>query len=274
MKKPNRVMVDISQSLNKIQHQLESTTKAYNSSNDKEKAPPIIRAELHTPQAVLDRAEARDTRQERRDKIRVVIEGFALAAAVIYAGIAAAQWYQMKKATNVAQQGVFDADMNFRRDQRAWIQITVGTAKIVVAAPLEVSIHQVNIGRTAAKKVITKVIVELVRNGNDPAFGQRHPVTNYITAVLYPNTPGDFVAKLHSPNDTSATSPVIPLSRNDLDDFINGRVYLAIYGRVEFTDIFNTDHWVNFCSWQSGSANDILNYTAAKCTAYNDLDSN
>jgi hypothetical protein len=59
------------------------------------------------------------------------------------------------------------------------------------------------------------------------------------------------------------------LTQTQVDDLLNGRAYIGIYGQARFVDIFGNPHWVRFCSWKNyykGNGN----FNAKSCVDYND----
>src|ERR1700730_15621512 len=92
---------DIAVSLDKIHQRIKSAADTYKA--DKEKQPAKIRAELHIPQADVQRNEATQARQERRDRRRLRIEAAGLVAVIVYAALTYGQWSQMKKSSKVSE---------------------------------------------------------------------------------------------------------------------------------------------------------------------------
>jgi hypothetical protein len=73
------------------------------------------------------------------------------------------------------------------------------------------------------------------------------------------------------PNTTKAESRI--LSASEYQELLDGKAYVAFYGRISYFDIFGTFHWVNFCGFGSPSSKSIMVNTK-KCVDYNDIDNN
>jgi hypothetical protein len=169
-----------------------------------------------------------------------------------------------------------------RTDQRAWISMSSGPGKAQKDAngntSVTVPMSIVNTGKTPAKQIFSKVVVEKVRNGESPEFiYENRPHVNDSTGTIFPNAPpAQFDAVLlqgkpHKPGEPD-TEPVL-LTPFQFQDLVDGTSYLAIYGTTSYTDVFDIKHFVNFCSFASFSPTTIQ-VTARKCSDYNDVDNN
>jgi len=164
-----------------------------------------------------------------------------------------------------------------RKDQRAWVAVTVGdpqftrdsSGNVTVSFPAVVS----NSGKTPARHSSTEIVVDTVENGQAPTFAYDDvPRTWSTVGVLLPNVPLQLKAPLlHSivkghPEPRSLSPP-------EYQELLDGKDYIVIYARSSYVDIFGREHWHHFCAFNSPSA-EAVQVTARGCTNYNDVDNN
>jgi hypothetical protein len=241
---------DIAVSLEKIHQRIKSAADTYQA--DKEKQPAKIRAELHIPQADMQRNEATQARQERRDRRRL-LEAAGLVAVIVYAALTYGQWSQMKKSSKVSE--------------RAWGEITSnGLENIKLSDIMTVAFPEqiTNAGNTPAKGIRIESVVEIVDRDKPPSFtysGISHTVTT--TSILFPKDKYDFVAIMRRPNNTDAV--LTEMERQRLNE---GLAYIAVYGAVTYHDGFGP-HWTHYC-WRTSYGGTA--FSANQCIQYNDTD--
>jgi hypothetical protein len=61
--------------------------------------------------------------------------------------------------------------------------------------------------------------------------------------------------------------PVTPEEKTSLDQ---GKAWLAVHGIVHYKDVFNTPHWIRYCSWNFFKPG--VEYSSRDCTDYNNVD--
>jgi hypothetical protein len=78
-----------------VEKQTDAITKQCQAQDQQQQSTHEYRAEVHVPEAIKVQTESTDTGQTRRDKIRLAIEGLALAGAVLIGYLAYQQWREM-----------------------------------------------------------------------------------------------------------------------------------------------------------------------------------
>ena len=178
-----------------------------------------------------------------------VLEALALAAAVAYAVLTYLMWQ--------------DSHHNFTIDERAWLGIMSNMPNTVnESTPLSINITVLNTGKTVARRIYLECSVATFRNTDAVSFDYSRPHTIHDMGILSPNgfTTGQCSTRQES---------IETLHKSQVDDLVNGRAYLAIFGRGKYDDIFGGTHWVQFCVWKAyfqGTGN----YNAKSCTDYGD----
>jgi hypothetical protein len=159
-----------------------------------------------------------------------------------------------------------------RKDQRAWIQVTLeGSVATVANTTPSISIVLGNTGKTPATHVVGDFYIEIVPNGQDPRFEASILHTTMTSGAIFPNAPQETTVVRARPKvgGNSDEGEGDPLTENEMASLNDGKSWIAIYGRVAYQDVFHSNHWINFCSWQPPKPGI---YSARKCTAYNNVD--
>jgi hypothetical protein len=178
------------------------------------------------------------------------LEGAALAAGILYAVVTYLMWQ--------------DSHKSFRIDERAWLSVATNIpANVNQGTKLSGSLIVQNTGKTPARKIVFECTLSVQRNSEVVPLDSpgMHSISDM--GMLTPNS--------NSPMPCfqgSFEEPVV-LTSAQADNLLNGRAYLAEYGRGRFVDIFGGDHWVHFCIWHA-YYNGIGNYNAQSCTDFND----
>jgi hypothetical protein len=171
------------------------------------------------------------------------------------------------------------ANQTMQVDQRPWMNITVGRAAMIDGRPISIPARIVNSGKTPAFNVQGFAVVNLLSGNAQPDFNYGsgvHPKYSFGTGTAIPNVANDqqlpvlptYVPRSKPINPILATSEI----RAGIQD---GTLYIAVYGRITYADIFGTDHWINFCSYtQRDGAAISEKATADTCGPYNDVDKN
>lgn len=188
-----------------------------------------------------------------------------VAALIIYFG----QLSEMKKATNITQQAVINADRNFRRDERAWIGFSLGGGNLTltVGQPFSVPTTLINSGKTPAKNVEGNIIVTIVKRGAPFDFVYASGHANYRIAAgsLFPNATinESFQAIRHGPVHAEAIIVTKPI----LDEITASQSLVVVYGRLTYSDIFGIEHWTTYCRIVSNPS-----LIPDDCVRYNNTD--
>ncbi|MCU1243714.1 MAG: hypothetical protein JWO71_4440 [Candidatus Acidoferrum typicum] len=169
-------------------------------------------------------------------------------------------------------------ERQMRQDQRAWIKIELGplvtnhnpTAGTVIPfVPVTIS----NTGKSPAKNISGKFVMEKVPNGQSPSLrydvqGRRVTVGSMWQGTSLPRVE----ASIFRINPTSKQYEVRPLSTAENEEILKGKAYLATYARVEYDDVFGIHHWTTACAFSTEDTPGV--YKAEACTSYNGVDDN
>jgi hypothetical protein len=157
-----------------------------------------------------------------------------------------------------------------RIEHRAWINITGKFDKIVEGQPLAIRFNLVNSGKTWAKKVGVRVVVEKVKSGESPSFKYSQLHVASFLGILVPNEPRPLTGVWLGREKSSLLNPPI-LTKADIDEINSGTIYIAMFGIITYSDVYDVPHWTRFCGWHSPVSGE---YSARNCTSYNDMDNN
>ena len=128
-----------------------------------------------------------------------------------------------------------------------------------------------NIGKTAARKVHTELVMDYVVNGQSPDFVYDGRAKSTNTAgVIFPDNPMAVIAGFAQLLPAGGLEPrfLSPYEFNSLSD---ARGYMVLYGRTTYEDIFGTEHWTKYCVFFVPPATQG-NVSAKACSEYNDTD--
>ena len=102
----------------------EAATRTTEQSNDpknqKEVIPPILRAELQIPTAVIDRYDSDQSSSSKRDRWKLGIEALTLIVVTIYAAITFCLLRETTRATQLTQDALSETRRSNELAQRAW----------------------------------------------------------------------------------------------------------------------------------------------------------
>lgn len=169
-----------------------------------------------------------------------------------------------------------------RMDQRAWIEIAPVRIKekrleLVPGQMLSIDIKMLNIGKTVARKIIVQTKVEKLNPSQSPSIDDEKWIfgEKTIVGVLYPNDEREptqtHLLELDQSNNTFVAAII---SQVDLQDWNDGKFYIAVHGRVDYVDIFNVSHWSTYCGAFTGKEHFGGTPTLACSQYYNGTDSN
>lgn len=171
---------------------------------------------------------------------------------------------------NASEDGVKVIRRQMRQDQRAWLNIEFGPISWAENQSIQVRMVLTNKGKTPAKNIVGRALVEKILINQKPHFGEH--VQEFGTGFLPPNAPvsnwGFQSASEHIP---------LPMLKTDIGELDQGRAIAVVHGRITYFDIFGIEHWVNFCAYNAAIAflaSKAVQDTAEACTEYNDVDNN
>jgi len=131
-----------------------------------------------------------------------------------------------------------------------------------------------NLGNTTAKKIVADMYVELVRKFQAPTFFHTAPTPSihYIAPDLLPKDTHDFSVKRQRAKgevrEGGETEPS-PLTEREFNDLKAGTVYIAVFGKVGYQDVYHILHWSTICNWRILSAGQ---YNSESCAKYDTED--
>ncbi len=201
---------------------------------------------------------------------------FTFWAVFIYAALTLAIFYAAKKSADAAKSAADIAKDTMRLDQRAWIGVAFGQRPMVKGAPLIVPIKLTNTGKTPAINVHGAIIINLLRENEEPDFEFKNGHPGYLIDIqtIIPNLPQETgfpaVAK-YAPE--ARVNPIL------VTDAVNkgiqsGKLYIAIHGEIRYEDIFGISHWIRFCGYSDKAVEIRQQSVASGCGQYNDVDKN
>jgi hypothetical protein len=211
-----------------------------------------------------------DTNQPKKawynflERWKVLLEVIAIPFAIMYAIVTGLQWK--------------DLHHNFVTDERPWLKFEPAAAKpgdesvswqLGVEKPVTYPVKVVNIGKTPATDIDMRIFVEIVDADHEAALEKVDDYMSYphgkITAgIVFPNQ--DFKETVIRPLKGGAPQLATP---REIGAMYNGRAYLAVYGIINYRDMFKIPRWTKFCSWVALTGN----FQADDCTKYNSVDS-
>ena len=165
---------------------------------------------------------------------------------------------------------------SMRKDQRPWLDLTFksNSDTLQVGSPITAAAHVVNEGKTPARAVTADIVIEMVKNGDEPRLDFPLPHSRFTTGALFPNQPMDspVFSRVSTASD-GVSAETDPVTQAELDDFNQGNSFIVVYGKVSYEDFFRVSHWTKMCGFfpKPGSTKGV---SAKKCTDYGDIDGN
>lgn len=184
-----------------------------------------------------------------------------------------------ERQARAAQDNVEAIRKQMRQDQRAWIEMEQTEPLVFVEnKPFTFNLHLANIGKTAARNLITQVVFEKLPIKSEPSLSFREGIarTSSTVGVLFPNDPNMAVPGLWQrviPGTRNKKAETILPSATDVQEFADGKTYLAVYARTSYVDIFGRPHVSKFCKFYTTNTKS-LEVPAKRCTDYNGVDNN
>jgi hypothetical protein len=187
-----------------------------------------------------------------------------------YASIAKNQLVEFRKQTK-------QLDRQARLDERPWLQMQGGEsfAQPVAGGNVNIVITISNAGKTAAREVHGIARVEKLRTDQAPSLRISGSVSDTSAGILFPGQPLKFAAPLLG-DETGQQKPVpVQLTAEDVGDWNGGKIYLAVFGQVTYRDVFDVDHWTNYCTiYLPRGPGPSMETNSRSCAAANNVDNN
>jgi hypothetical protein len=182
----------------------------------------------------------------------LVISFLMFCAICVQAGIYFLQLTQMKKSTeaatraaNAAEASVREVRRTARHDQRAWIAVVDIQGIPEVGTMFSVNLVAQNSGKTFAKNLTMRAVIEIAKKGEEPDFSLEDSAAarkDSSVSLLAPNA--DYVMDIELRKQT----PPHEIAQSDLDGIRSGNLTIFVHGRMTYDDIFGCAHWTSFCT--------------------------
>lgn len=188
---------------------------------------------------------------------KLVLETVAVVGGLAVLIIYFLQWRVMDKSLTV--------------DERAWLKVDLtGKAMVAENVPILTNITVSNAGKTPAKHIAVATTIEVVSNGEAPQFTAAHDVSLYTENLLFPGEATSPPIEVKSLQAGIPFAVPKPLSHDDYQRLIQGKAWIAIYGKITYEDFFGESRWVKFCAWNSPSIQPTM-VSARSCSNFNDM---
>lgn len=166
-----------------------------------------------------------------------------------------------------------------KTDQRAWVTVSLKPVQFPkditqikttqVIAPIAIN----NVGKTAARNLVSNIVIEYEVNGQSPDFVYTNRVrTISTTGIMFPNSPQSVPVPFNEGKKGDTDTHPRFLTEGEFQDLIKGDGYMVVYGETTFSDIFGTKHWLHFCNFFVAPQATDVQVSAKGCTDYNDTD--
>jgi hypothetical protein len=174
-------------------------------------------------------------------------------AICVQAGIYLFQVKQIKKSTdaatkaaNAVEAGVTQARGTFRDDQRAWVRLVDIQGIPEVGTIFSVDLVAENTGRTFAKNVTMRAVVELItEREKEPDFSLEDSGAarkESSVSLLAPNADYEMEIQLRK------QTPPHEITQSDLAGIRDGNLTIFVHGKMTYDDIFGCAHSTSFCT--------------------------
>lgn len=189
---------------------------------------------------ILNRTLSEIERQSKAAESQISIGRNALGLSELTSQASLAQG---QEALNLSSRS-FDAQVSaFRSEQRAWVMFQQLQANWTIGKPVEFTVKWINSGKTPASTVLAVVRgqgIDLRDHPDRPAL--TYPTKPQLPLMLTPNGTIDSRIQLKDEKEVPWT---LNQTHIDLINRGKGRVYL--YGRLDYVDAFDCEHWTQFC---------------------------
>jgi hypothetical protein len=205
------------------------------------------------------------------EKLNIIGQLGLVAVGIIAACIYGNQLGEMRKTTKATQQSVTDAQLNFRRDERAWMGFSFvpGTITFTVGKSFFVPTLLINTGKTPAKNVEGNIVVGIFERGKPLDFAYTSGHTNYRIAAgtIFPN--GSITESFQAIRHGETSAEAIVIDKPLLGELLNSTKLVIVHGKVTYEDIFGVQHWTRYCRVVSNPS-----LIPNDCMRYNETDEN
>lgn len=269
--------------LRDIGNNLRSLQDYFNSAKDKASAqedhqqPPHkvnIESEIRLPPPIHDYYSAENKERpasNRREHIKLFIEGAALVAAIIAGVMAYTTFREAHRQADAAEGQLKAVVRDFQVEQRALIVPNISVnPQARIGEPIPVFLTFTNTGKTVALNFETDVAIRIVKRGQQFEFSYK-PHFHGEQKILFPQK-GDPQLLSVQIEGTPGAGKFVTLTGALLKALQEGDRAVIVYARLKYTDVFKTDHWEKVCLMSSPRPDKMQ--PIDQCAQYNDMDHN
>jgi len=219
-----------------------------------------------------DKEKPEDTARELHwlEKLNYAGQFCLVVVGIVAACIYGRQLSEMKKTTTTTQQAVADAELNFRREERAWVGFSFvpGSITFTVGQPFFVPTLLINTGKTPARNVEGNIVVGVFERGEPLEFTYTPGHASYRIAAgtLFPN--GSITESFQAMRHGEAHAEAIVIDK-PLSDLLSSTKLVIVHGKITYSDIFGIQHWTRYCRVVSNPS-----LIPDDCVRYNETDEN
>jgi hypothetical protein len=195
-----------------------------------------------------------------------ILEIAGLVVLCVYAAYTIKIYCANQGAAVAAKDSAHTAVITMRLDEKAWLMFDSDyshTAKLRYPGEISIPVQLRDIGKTPARRIDGFVVVDELEAGAAPTF-QEQPHNNIRAGVIWPNFPSNTAAKEFTSDGKSVAMTMEKMRRYD-----RGELVFAVWGRINYEDVFEKPHWVQFCHTISPQPS----AHSSQCADYNQIDS-
>ena len=166
-----------------------------------------------------------------------------------------------------------------RNDERAWLKVesqpdTAGgdltSVNITIGQPVTYPFQISNIGKTAARNIDAKIFYAITYANQEPPLDHvmqfsKYAHNNLISGIVFP---GGVLKQIGERPGNEGHS--MPATDAEVEAIKEGKGYLAVFGIVDYDDVFDVHHWTKFCIWISKTGT----FQTRECAEFNKVDDN
>jgi hypothetical protein len=244
----------ISAGFSGVQKQVETVAKEQKSQNEREQAQSIVRPEIKILPAINTEKEAREARNEKRDRWKLRIEAATFMAVLAYAFINYHMLRQMSREADAAR----DMITEMRSEQRPYMWVMFEEPQLKENTPIYWNVHVVNYGRSPAIRVRTCTVIMWGPNSIETKGPE------YISETCRGKP--EIAITISPPGYQTIAVNATPklFTSQEIKGIDSGTIHLSIAGEIKYRDTFGHCYKTTFCSVWTES-------TVRPCATQNEL---
>jgi hypothetical protein len=153
-------------------------------------------------------------------------------------------------------------------DQRAWISVSAGPTAVTSGEFIEAPIDVLNIGKTPARHLDGDIITTVLSDNEvlDTSYRPGHLRSHTSGGTFLPNSKRPPIISRAIRLNGKDTADIVanPIL---VEDIQAGKMFVVIYGKLSYSDVFGSNHWITFCLAGTGIPKKING-----CAEYNEVD--